>query len=636
MTNKRKTAYELIIVGLSIILLALCAYMGITAVQKSMRLNISFSSTPSIKVLIQIEDPQADGGYRTIFRNDANTQIGDGLRISGNTLSFTESFANSEPNIGESFVLKFTNLMTNSGLKVSEVGSSASADPTYVTMKASGTGLNTATMTISGSEVSTLQLMFSEYNTYTVSFSGPSVSNATSEAGSGDGYSTTLTPKEGYNIPSSVSITVGGVAIDSNSYTYTPSTGALTINAGVVNGDVVITATATAKSYTITYNLAGGTNHASNPATYTVEDTITLQAPTRLFYEFTGWTESNGSTPETSVTIPQGSTGNKAYTANWTLGNYTLMKGQNLNAKIKQTANTSTSDSTVKSIIFGKYSTYASTVGTWTGGIAVDIDGDEDGNADGYIRMFLTNSNANCYILSDGNIYANADASSMFVQFRGVTSITFDNFNTSNVTDMNKMFNYCTSLTELDLRSFNTSNVTNMNKMLYICSKLTSITFPRNFGSAATDMSDMFSNCTSLTSLNVSNFDTSNVTDMGSMFFACSVLQTLNLGNFNTKKVTDMSFMFSYCPKLTSLDLSNFNTSNVTNMTQMFSEGSSLTSLDLSNFNTSNVTNMNYMFYGCSGLTTIKTKYASSTAFAGSADATNWLSNCPATWVQVS
>ena len=48
MTNRRKRVYESIIVGLSIILMALCAYMGITAIQKSMKLNMSFQVNPSI------------------------------------------------------------------------------------------------------------------------------------------------------------------------------------------------------------------------------------------------------------------------------------------------------------------------------------------------------------------------------------------------------------------------------------------------------------------------------------------------------------------------------------------------------------------------------------------------------------
>ena len=69
-------------------------------------------------------------------------------------------------------------------------------------------------------------------------------------------------------------------------------------------------------TYTITYNLDGGTV-SGNPTTYTSNDTITLNNPTKEGYTFTGWTGSNGTTPSTTVTIPKGSTGNKTYTANW-------------------------------------------------------------------------------------------------------------------------------------------------------------------------------------------------------------------------------------------------------------------------------------------------------------------------------
>ena len=68
-------------------------------------------------------------------------------------------------------------------------------------------------------------------------------------------------------------------------------------------------------SYTITYT---GSVSISNPASYTVETaTITLNNPSKSGYTFTGWTGSNGTTPQTTVTIPKGSTGNKSYTQNW-------------------------------------------------------------------------------------------------------------------------------------------------------------------------------------------------------------------------------------------------------------------------------------------------------------------------------
>ncbi|MBP5470161.1 MAG: InlB B-repeat-containing protein, partial [Candidatus Riflebacteria bacterium] len=71
-------------------------------------------------------------------------------------------------------------------------------------------------------------------------------------------------------------------------------------------------------TYTISYNLDGGTLSKANPTKYgSASATITLNNPTKDGYNFTGWTGSNGNTPQTTVTIPKGSTGNKTFKANW-------------------------------------------------------------------------------------------------------------------------------------------------------------------------------------------------------------------------------------------------------------------------------------------------------------------------------
>ena len=77
--------------------------------------------------------------------------------------------------------------------------------------------------------------------------------------------------------------------------------------------------------YAITYDLAGGTV-SGNPTTYDVTTTtFTLKNPTRTGYAFAGWsgTGLTGSANKT-VTIAKGSTGNRAYTANWTANSYTV------------------------------------------------------------------------------------------------------------------------------------------------------------------------------------------------------------------------------------------------------------------------------------------------------------------------
>ena len=68
--------------------------------------------------------------------------------------------------------------------------------------------------------------------------------------------------------------------------------------------------------YTITMDLNGGSGQEKVVYTITDED-FELPTPTRNGYEFVGWTGERITTPQTSVKIPKGSTGNKAYTANW-------------------------------------------------------------------------------------------------------------------------------------------------------------------------------------------------------------------------------------------------------------------------------------------------------------------------------
>lgn len=133
----------------------------------------------------------------------------------------------------------------------------------------------------------------------------------------------------------------------------------------------------------------------------------------------------------------------------------------------------------------------------------------------------------------------NTDSSSMFINHNNITSVRFDNIDTSNVENMKDMFT-CTFVTSLDLSSFDTSKVTTME--------------------------EMFSYCNRLTSLNLSSFDTSNVENMRNMFIECTGLTSLDLSSFDISNVKSTSGMFYNCFGLISLDLSSFDTSNVKNI----------------------------------------------------------------------
>ena len=71
-------------------------------------------------------------------------------------------------------------------------------------------------------------------------------------------------------------------------------------------------------TYSITYDLDGGTAFG-NPDSYTVESAaITLKEPTKAGYVFTGWSGTDlVGEDNLTVTIPAGSIGDRRYTAHW-------------------------------------------------------------------------------------------------------------------------------------------------------------------------------------------------------------------------------------------------------------------------------------------------------------------------------
>ena len=82
--------------------------------------------------------------------------------------------------------------------------------------------------------------------------------------------------------------------------------------------DVTVSAEFEAVTYTISYVLNGGNNAKGNPTSYTVEQDITLNAPTKEGYTFTGWTWGSQTEPQTTVNLAAGSvTGNLTFTAHW-------------------------------------------------------------------------------------------------------------------------------------------------------------------------------------------------------------------------------------------------------------------------------------------------------------------------------
>ena len=95
--------------------------------------------------------------------------------------------------------------------------------------------------------------------------------------------------------------------------------------------DITLYAKLDMDTYNIDYTLNNGTVETANPETYNIEtESFTLNNPSKTGYKFKGWsgTGLTGDT-NTTVTITQGSTGDRSYTANYTANTYYVQFNKN-------------------------------------------------------------------------------------------------------------------------------------------------------------------------------------------------------------------------------------------------------------------------------------------------------------------
>ena len=120
-------------------------------------------------------------------------------------------------------------------------------------------------------------------NSYNVTFNGTNVtSNGASTANDAENYTATLTPATGYHLPADITVKRGSTTLTSGThYTYNSSTGALTINASAISGDIAITAAAEQDYYIVvgTQSLTGSnwdTTDTDNLMTQNADGTYSI------------------------------------------------------------------------------------------------------------------------------------------------------------------------------------------------------------------------------------------------------------------------------------------------------------------------------------------------------------------------
>ena len=272
--------------------------------------------------------------------------------------------------------------------------------------------------------------------------------------------------------------------------------------------------------------------------------------PAKPGHEFAGWS-FNGIDVVDIETLPV--TSNINYTAIFTKSIVSLTAQNYLNYVYK------IGENNITNIVFDYYTSNNEYI---VDGVNV-INGLSGNSLDSDNKISLYQKDSSLYILSNYSIQIDTGLR-LFYNNRSLTSIFLNNFDTSNVTNMNKMFYNCSSLTTLDLSNFNTSNVTNMSFMFETCQSLTTLDLSNFDTRSVTNMSYMFTGCRALTFVNLSSFDTSNVEYMMGMFDGCSNLTTLDLSTFNTAKVRRFEVMFRSCSALTTIYANeNFVTTSV-------------------------------------------------------------------------
>lgn len=239
-------------------------------------------------------------------------------------------------------------------------------------------------------------------------------------------------------------------------------------------------------SYTVTYNLDGGTLTGSNPATYTTDDNVTLIEPTRTDYTFLGWYTPGG----TKITNLMGSHENLTLTAKW---EYLITVDENgtitaTSSLFKQTKTQYTIPTSLNGVAITAIGAEAFSGCTALTSITIPSGVVSIGNHAFSYCQKLTSITIPDSVTSLG-IYAlyNCRALTSAVIGNGVKEIT------------KQTFSYCTSLTSVTVGS----GVTSIGeKAFYGCTALKSFTVPAK---VAAIEPEAFSCCDALESVTFAN-----------------------------------------------------------------------------------------------------------------------------------
>lgn len=400
-------------------------------------------------------------------------------------------------------------------------------------------------------------------------------------------------------------------------------------------------------NYDIDYVLDGGTLDPglTNPTTYNVNDTITLNEPSKSGYVFNGWKLNNEGDPIKNISFSN-EIGDKTYYADYTKLSYLIEFKKNDSAATGSMDNEVMDVGVAKALSKNLYVKEGYKFDGWylnkegTGTKYEDEEIVVDLALSGTVKLYAQWREATTAVFDTGK-----KVNIKMKQLSGIANPTQDTVNSSiskvlysptvpneyrsdeyvvsdsssqeyiymwfyngiiyygsdaDILYLNKdasyMFQYLRGVTEIE-NKFDTSLCLNMTQMYFSDHNLTTNDVSKFNTSNVNSMASMFGENKKMTSYNIKNWNVDSVKTFKYMFNQNEEVETLDLTGWTTQSAENMQNMFSSMYKLKTLKIGTFNTNKVTTMQKMFDNEREMVSLDLSNFNTENVKNMNKMFY---------------------------------------
>ncbi|MBR4407173.1 MAG: InlB B-repeat-containing protein [Clostridia bacterium] len=325
--KKKVQIYEIFMIAISSAIIFLLLSMGITAIQKAMRLNVGLTVTPIAKVELYITP---EGGSETLLlRNFSeggkDVATGSGVTFSNNTVSYSGTY--------NDFTIRAVNFTDSTPLllNLTGYGVDIEGEETYQQTLGVANSANssfafnlTSSAMMPGTNNATLKMQFVVNSAKLgISTTGCTYTGGASTL-SEENPSTYInfTLENAYQSGYALNYNITGV--ESGGYTWNQETGYFAVTDwSKVTSNIVVSAYVS-KLYTVTLDSTGGSLGGSNTITGTAGSELgALLTPSKAGYVFKGWfTSTSGGTQVTSTSqIPENGA---TYYAQWTPITYTI------------------------------------------------------------------------------------------------------------------------------------------------------------------------------------------------------------------------------------------------------------------------------------------------------------------------